>query len=316
MGVTHSPPGCYVIVLLGSGQGRVWSLTLQLPEPSAGTFQRRWWVLFPEGCGVVGGAAWILTCCGIGFLGFLEVVQTTTWGERVTPVTPPGNGHSRRVGVRSWEISTGALHSEVFGKNLFHGPVFCKHLTPHSCMGSDEPLDEIAGKCLKQTHLTSARPATGNTYQALFLIGKQLFPGRVTEIVFRDPPPPSESGKMRHLRLVGHSHPLGPPTRQWLGLRFFQRKRACKDGHKTGNPGGSCSRGGCWPAGPRPGEIRALPQTWAGAPVSSVCTLVFHGWQLSLEEGRADAGRWLTVGEMGFQQSVSSRVFLCFRIHF
>lgn len=259
-----------------------------------------------------GGTAWILTCCGIGFL---EVVQATTWVERVTQVTPLENGHSRRVGVWSWEISTGALRLEVCGKNLFHAPVFCKHLTPHSCTASDEPLDETAGKCLKQTHLTSARPATGNTYQALFLIGK-LFPGSVTEIIFRDPPPPSESGKMRHLRLVGHSRPLGPPTRQWLGLRFFQRKRACKGGHKTGNPGGSYSHGGCWPAGPRPGAIRALLQTWAGAPVSSVCTLVFHGWQLSLEEGRADAGRWLTVGEMGFQQSDSSRVFPCFHIHF
>ena len=107
---------------------------------------------------------------------------------------------------------------------------------------------------LKQIHLTSIHPAPENRYQALFLTGKQSFPGRLAEITldpFRDLLISLGSGKMRHLGLICHSLPGGFDTKMnRSNFFFFQLKHTCKDQHKSGNPVGSS---GCssQPAGPR-----------------------------------------------------------------
>ena len=122
-------------------------------------------------------------------------------------------GTADELGAWSWEISTGlCIQRCVTSISHYLSFIFCKDLKPYNYTASDEHLSGNTWIFFKQTHLTSIHPAPENRYQALFLIGKQSFPGSLAEIIldpFRDPPISLGSGKMRHLGLICHSLPWG-----------------------------------------------------------------------------------------------------------
>ena len=116
-------------------------------------------------------------------------------------------------GAWSWEVSMGlCIQRCVTSISHYLSSLFCKDLKPHNYTASDEHPMGNGWIFLKQIHLTSIHPAPENRYQALFLTGKQSFPGCLAEITldpFRDPLISLRSGKMRYLGLICHSLPWG-----------------------------------------------------------------------------------------------------------
>ena len=132
---------------------------------------------------------------------------------------------------------------------------------------------------LKQIHLTSIHPAPENRYQALFLTGKQSFPGRLAEITldpFRDLLISLGSGKIRHLGLICHSLPGGFDTKMNRSNFFFPTEAHLQGSAQNWKPSGRfrLQQPTSWTPGPQHSVPSSRPGLGLG--LSFICTAVLH----------------------------------------